>query len=94
MEKEKCIIFGNCHCSGVRKFLEYSNFYDKYDIHQFANWELINSNEHIPTKLLRTADLVIYQPLSDVYNCFSTNKKNDSSFLHLLPEKCNTISLV
>lgn len=90
---KKCIIFGNCHCSGVKKFLEFSNFYEKYEIYQYANWELIqNDKMTIPIHQLQSADLIIYQPLSDVYNCYSTNKSNPNSFFNLIKETCNTIS--
>jgi hypothetical protein len=88
-----CIIFGNCQCSGVRKFLEFSNFYEQYEIQQFANWQLIKDGKmNIPIHLLRNADYVIFQPLSDVYNCYSTNKSNPESFFHLLNETCNVVS--
>ena len=60
---KKCIIFGNCQCSGVKKFLEFSDFYEQYEIHQYANWELIQDNKMtIPIHHLQSADLVIYQP--------------------------------
>ena len=93
--KKQCIMFGNCQCSGVRKFLlEYSNFSDEYEVHQYANWELIKDNNRIviPIHLIRTADLIIYQPLPDERNCYSTNKKNPNSFFSLLREDCKTIS--
>lgn len=90
---KKCIIFGNCQCTGVKKFLEFSNFYDKYEIYQYANWELIqNNNMVISIHNIQTADLIIYQPLADIYNCYSTNKSNPNSFFNLLNENCNTIS--
>jgi len=52
MNKQTCIIFGNCQCSGVKEFFKFSNFYDKYEIYQFANWEMIENNELFPIKLL------------------------------------------
>jgi hypothetical protein len=42
--------------------------------------------------MLKKADLVIYQPLSDVYNCYSTNKNNPESFMKELSDSCITIS--
>ena len=88
-----CIIFGNCQCSGVKKFLELSNFYEKYEIYQYANWELIkNDTMLIPIQQLQNADLIIYQPLSDVHNCYSTNRSNPNSFFNLLSETTQTIS--
>lgn len=92
-QMKTCILFGNCHCSGIRKFLEFSNFYEEYEVHQFANWELIKDNEMaIPVHLMKNADLVIYQPLSEVYGCYSTNKKNPESFFNILKSDCQTIS--
>lgn len=88
-----CILFGNCQCSGINKFLEQSNFYEIYEIHQYQNWELIYNNEmSIQPHHLKAADLIIYQPLSDVYNCYSTNKKSPQSFFNMLKEECNIIS--
>ena len=46
----------------------------------------------IPVHLIKNADLVIYQPLSDVHNCYSTNRNNPESFFRLLNEECNTVS--
>jgi hypothetical protein len=46
----------------------------------------------VPIHTLQTADLVIYQPLSDVYNCLSTNKNNPESFLNTLNSTCKTVS--
>ena len=90
---KKCIIFGNCQCSGIKQFLQFSNFYEKYEVHQYANWQLIQNNDMlIPIHNIKNADLIIYQPLSDVYNCYSTNKYNPTSFFNLLNENCNTIS--
>jgi len=91
---KSCILFGNCHCSGVKKFLEYSNFFEKYEVRQFANWELIKdeNNMAIPIHLIKNADLVIYQPLSDIHNCYSTNRENPDSFFSLLRDDCKTIS--
>ena len=88
-----CIIFGNCQCSGVKKFLELSNFYESYQIYQYANWQLMKNNTMlIPIHQLQNADLIIYQPLSDVHNCYSTNRSNPDSFFNLLSDSCKTIS--
>lgn len=91
---KKCILFGNCHCSGVKKFLEYSTFFEQYEVEQFANWELLKDEQNmvIPIHLIKNADLVIYQPLSDVHDCYSTNKQNPDSFFRLLKEECKTVS--
>ena len=92
MSKKSCIIFGNCQGGGVKKFLEFSNFYDIYNVKLYANWEMIKHNESIPIRYLQNADLVIYQPLSDVHNCYSTNKNNPESFFNVLKDTCNTIA--
>ena len=92
MSKKSCIIFGNCQGGGVKQFLEFSNFYDIYDVKLYANWEMIKNNESIPIQYLQNADLVIYQPLTDVHNCYSTNKNNPESFFNILKDTCNTIA--
>lgn len=89
---KQCLLFGNCQCSGVKKFLEFSTFYSIYEVHQFANWEMIQNGEHLPIQLLKEADLVIYQPLSDVHGCYSTDRSHPHSFFHLLKPDCKTIS--
>jgi len=92
MSKKSCIIFGNCQGTGVKKFLEFSNFYEIYDVNIYANWEMIQNNDLIPIQYLKNADLVIYQPLTDVHNCYSTNKNNKESFFNILKDTCNTIA--
>jgi hypothetical protein len=73
--------------------LELTDFYETYEVHQYANWQLIQNDKMlIPINQLQQADLVIYQPLSDVDNCYSTKKNNPNSFLNLLKNECNTIS--
>ena len=51
---------------------------------QYANWELIKDNESPPIVAIKNADLILYQPLSDVYGCYSTNIHNkESMFSHV-----------
>ena len=88
----KCILFGNCQCSGVKKFLEFSPFFSMYEVYQFANWEMIQQEQHFPIQLLKEADLVIYQPLSDIHGCYSTDRVHPNSFFNLLKPDCKTIS--
>ena len=92
MTKKSCIIFGNCQGYAISEFLKFSNFYDIYNVNTYANWEMIKNNESIPIRYLQNADLVIYQPLSDVHNCYSTNKNNPESFFNVLKDTCNTIA--
>jgi hypothetical protein len=90
--KKICVLFGNCQCNGIREFLKFSDFYSLYDVHQFANWQLIEDEKSLPINLLKKADLIIYQPLSDVYGCYSTNINNTNSFFKLLKSDCIKIS--
>jgi hypothetical protein len=92
--KQNCVIFGNCQCSGVKKFLEFSNFYEIYDIYQYANWQIIKDLKLTDDiiKNISEADLIIYQPLKDVYNCYSTNRNNPNSFFNLTKNTCKFIS--
>jgi hypothetical protein len=90
---QNCIFFGNCQCSAIYKFLEnFSNFKEFYNTSIYANWEMIKNNDSIPIQKLKEADLVIYQPLTDVNNCYSTNKNNPNSFFNVLKENCKLIA--
>lgn len=77
------VFIGNCQCSGIRSVLEYTNFNDKYHVTQYANWEMIENNESPPIRDLSNADFIIYQPLSDIYGCFSTNPENPNNMLSI-----------
>lgn len=76
------VFIGNCQCSGLRAILEYTNFNEKYTVKQYANWQMIENHEAPPIKDLAEADVVIYQPLSDVHGCFSTDPTNPHNMLH------------
>jgi hypothetical protein len=80
--KKSAVLVGNCQMGGLRECLKYTNFYDKYTAKQYANWEMIEQESAPPIKELKTADLVIYQPLTDVHGCFSTNPKNPDNMLN------------
>jgi len=93
MSKKSCIIFGNCQGHAIKNYLEFSDFYETYDAKSYANWELLSTYKMcIPIHDIKNADLVIYQPLSDVHDCYSTNKNNPASFFNLLQDSCTTIS--
>ena len=89
---KSCLLIGNCQMSGIQECLKHTDFFKEYEVSQYANWELLKSNERIPLLHLKNADLVIYQPLSDVHGCHSTNLHNPDSFMHMLKEECLTIS--
>uniref|UniRef100_A0A6C0I2A8 Polysaccharide biosynthesis enzyme WcbI domain-containing protein n=1 Tax=viral metagenome TaxID=1070528 RepID=A0A6C0I2A8_9ZZZZ len=91
---KKCIIVANCQGGASKDCLKYSSFYDTYSVeHHYANWELLKGDKMaIPIHQLQNADLVIFQPLSDVHGCYSTNKDNEESFLNLLNDTCKTVS--
>jgi hypothetical protein len=90
---KKAVFIGNCQMSGIREVLRYTPFYENYMVEQFANWQMIESNSAPPTRSLSTADLVIYQPLSDVHGCFSTNPENPNSMLKNCKPDAITISI-
>jgi len=91
---KQCIAFGNCQVGVLKLYLsELSPFFEEYEFHAYANWELIQNNTMaIPIHKLKEADLVIYQPLGDEHGCYSTNKKSPDSFFNLLKPSCQTIS--
>jgi hypothetical protein len=63
----KAVLIGNCHMSGILKVLEYTDFSRKYTAEVFANWQMIENRDAPPVQSLASADVVIYQPLSDVH---------------------------
>ena len=85
-------VFGNCQCSGIKYFLKFSKFYDYYDAYSYANWELLNQPDLLPIEMIKKADLIIYQPLSDVHGCYSTNIRNENSFMKLIKPECKILS--
>lgn len=93
--KKKCILIGNCQMKGIHYFLENNkNFNEKYEIMlRLENWKLVKNTEMIIENELKQADLVIYQPLTDVYGCYSTNKNNPDSMINLLSENTITVSV-
>ena len=90
---KKAVFIGNCQMSGIREVLRYTSFYENYTLEQFANWEMIESKTAPPIHALSSADLVVYQPLSDVHGCFSTNPENPNSMLKNCKPDAVTISL-
>lgn len=90
---KKVIFIGNCQCAGIREILQrYTNFNTKYIWTEYANWQMIENNEAPPSRDLSEADIVIYQPLSDVYGCYSTNPNNPNNMLKICKENAITIS--
>jgi hypothetical protein len=69
---QKVVMVGNCHMTGIRRVLGYTTFASKYTVEQFANWEMIERKDVLPIQSLKSADVVIYQPLSHVHGCYST----------------------
>lgn len=72
--------------------LKFTDFFDKYTMQQYANWEMIENKVAPPIKALQEADLVLYQPLSDVYGCYSTNPSNPNNLFSLCSEDTQYIS--
>jgi hypothetical protein len=90
--KKICVFFGNCQCNGIKYFLRFSEFYDLYEVCCYANWELLYKPDLLPIEMIKKADLIIYQPLSEVHGCYSTNIRNENSFMKLIKPGCKTIS--
>ena len=70
---QNVVMIGNCHMSALRSLFKYTTFSQKYEVQQFANWEMIEKKECVPVQSLQNADIVIYQPLSHVHGCYSTD---------------------
>ena len=78
---KQAVFIGNCQAAAIQQCLKYSNFYEKYTSKYYANWQMIESKSAPPITDLANADLVVYQPLSDVHGCYSTNPHNPKSML-------------
>lgn len=91
--KLSTICLGNCHNSGIIYFLNKSEeFKNTFNIKQYANWQLIKNNCEIPFEDIKNADLFIYQPLADVYGCYSTNPTIENSIITFVKSNCIKIS--
>lgn len=90
--KQKAVFIGNCQCSGILELLKFTSFYDKYDVKQYANWQMIKNKDAPPIKDIQTADLIVYQPLRDEYGCYSTKKENSNSMFHEVRDCTDLIS--
>ena len=63
------------------------------DIKFYANWEILNNTVSLPIKDLQRANLIIYQPLSDVHGCLSMNVSNKTSIFKYISDETITISV-
>src|ERR1700744_526273 len=87
------LFIGNCQCGGIIHFLKKSiQFTNTYNVKQYANWEILLGKENLPINEIKNADLLIYQPLTDIHGCYSTNSNNPNSFIHLLKTDAIKIS--
>jgi len=90
---EKVVMIGNCQMTGIRRILEHTTFGSKYEVEQFANWQMIENKEAPPIQSLASADVVIYQPLSDVHGCYTTNPENPNNMLSVCKPGATLISM-
>jgi hypothetical protein len=90
--KQQAVFIGNCQCSGILELLKFTSFFDKYDVKQYANWQIIKDKSAPPIQDIETADLIVYQPLSDVHGCYSTNLDNDNSMFRGIKDYTTLIS--
>ena len=68
MEKLKCVFIGNCQNNALIHFLNKSDeFKEKYYTVNYTNYQLIRDNASIPVDDIKSADVVILQPLPPVH---------------------------
>ena len=93
MSKLSALLIGNCQNSGLVTYLKKNKeFADNYEIKIYANWEMIKNKDSLPIKELLNADLFVYQPLPDIYGCYSTDPTVPDSLIHHLKSSCIQIS--
>lgn len=91
--KKLALFVGNCQAIGIMKFLvTHKQFNDEFDCKFYANWQMIENNDLLPTKELRNCDLFIYQPLRKIHNCFSTDPSVDGSIGSLVKDSAIKLS--
>lgn len=90
---KKALLIGNCQNHSLIGFLNKNEeFRRTYETKFYANWEMIERKDSIPTMELMNADLFIYHPLAPVHGCYSTDPNVEGSIGSLVKEGCLKIS--
>ena len=88
------VCIGNCQMSALSAYLRKNEEFTKRytEIKDYANWQILERPDLLPVSDLMRADLILYQPLSDVHGCLSMNKHNRSSIFQYISEETLTLS--
>lgn len=80
------IFFSNCQgTKGVSKYL--FRKYSFKNVNLIRNYELIHNKINLPIDLLKNADIIVFQPVSDRYGIYSSN-----NILKYIKKSCIKIS--
>jgi hypothetical protein len=91
--KKKAIFWGNCHNTGMVNFMQKSKqFEEVYEVHQYANWMVMQGAHTIDHDHVKTADLFLYQPLQARHGEYSTDSSVKDSIGSLLKPSCKKVS--
>ena len=93
MGKLKCVFIGNCQNNALIHFLNKSNeFNEKYYTVNYTNYQLIRDNSSIPVEDIKSADVIILQPLPPIHGCYSTDPSVKDSIGYFINDKCLKIT--
>lgn len=85
----KIVYYSNCQCDGLYHFI---NKKIKHDKNHIENYSLIKQKKPIPEKMLKDANIFIYQPIDAKHGKYSTDESVENNIMTHLPEDCKKIS--
>ena len=88
------VCIGNCQLSALCRYLRKNDaFLNQFaEIKEYANWQILERPDLLPIQDLKRADVVLYQPLSDVHGCLSMHKGNKQSIFQYISDETLTLS--
>jgi hypothetical protein len=89
----KILFIGNCQNTGILHFLKKSKYFNQnFEVKQYANWQLIETQCEIPMVDIQSADVFVHQPLRPVHGCYSTDPTVEGSIGYYVKDNCIKIS--
>lgn len=91
--RKKSVFLGNCQSAGIIPILNKSEeFRDMYDVQTYDNYMILRNEVCAPIDYIKQCDLFIYQPLSPVHGCYSTDPSVPDSIGSIIKEDCIKIA--
>lgn len=89
--KKQLVVFANCQgpavCAAMRQNVP--GFDEAYEVRHLVNWtHLLNDDEPVPEEALRSADVLLYQPLQEKHGRYCTD-----NVLRFVRPECVRVSM-